>query len=210
MKTVLPMATLGRPVAGKTTLARFLATALGAQYIPEAAIKRCLRPEYVTRDSLDEDLRDVGYRAAIEVVRACLERGTPALVDASFHRRRRRQWLYDAVAKSADGLVWFYCRCDDPTTVARRMDRRARGPKSAETQADSMEVHRFIDATFEEPEDGEVPAELPVAIFDVDTHRNDCPPPRIIGTFREVDRPALARLEHVVRDRLAECRSRPT
>jgi predicted kinase len=203
------MATLGRPVAGKTTLARFLATTLRVQYIPEAAIKRCLRSEYVTRDSLDEDLRDLCYRAAIEVVRACLDRGAPALVDASFHRRRRRQWLYDAVSKTGDGLVLLYCRCDDPATVARRIDMRARGPKSAETQADSLEVHRFIDGTFEEPAPDELPADLPVAIFDVDTHRNECSPPRVIGTFREADRPALAHIHDVVRDRLAACRVWP-
>jgi predicted kinase len=210
MQALLAIATLGRPVAGKTALARFVATTLGLQYIPEAAIKRCLRPEYVTRDSLDEALRDLGYRAAIEVARACLEAGAPALVDAAFHRRHRRRWLYDAVAKTAAGLVLLYCRCDDPAKVAHRIELRARGPKTAETQADSMEVHRAIDAAFEEPEPDEFPADLPVAIFDVDTHRNACPPPRIIGRFREADQPALQRLADLVRDRLAACRAWPT
>jgi predicted kinase len=207
MKTALAMATLGRPVSGKTTLARFVATTLGVQYVPEAALKRCLRPEYVTRDSLDESLRDLGYRAAIEVARACLERGAPALVDASFHRRRRRQWFYDAISKTADGVVWLYCRCDDPAKVARRIEQRALGPKSAETQADSMEVHRFIDAAFEEPVDDEFPAGLPVAIFRVDTDRNVCAAPIVAGAFRDADRSVLTRLHEVVRARLDACRA---
>lgn len=210
MNAPLAMATLGRPVAGKTTLARFLCSTLGVQYIPEAAIKRSLRAGYVTHDSLDEDLRDLGYRAAIEVARACLERRAPVLVDASFHRRRRRQWLYDAVSKLADGLVVLYCRCDDPAKIARRIEMRARGPKSAETQADSMEVYRFIDAAFEEPEEDEFPADLPVAVFDVDTDRNECSAPRVTGTFRDADRPMLAHLQELVADRLRTSRSWPT
>jgi hypothetical protein len=127
-------------------------------------------------------------------------------VDATFHGRRRRQWFYDAVSKIADGVVFFYCRCDDPTKIAQRMASRAVAPKSAETQADSMEVYRFIDTAFEEPIDDEFPAGLPVAMFLVDTHRNECSPPRVSGAFRDADRSALTSLHETVRARLEACR----
>jgi predicted kinase len=147
MSGPLLVAMMGRTGAGKSTLSQVLATGLPAWRISEVAIKRALRSGLSAEDAYDETLRDLGYRAAIAAAQAALGAGLSCIVDASFHRRVRRDW----VAAASGGVIWVYCRCDDEQEVARRIAvRPLDGPDG---HARSMEIYQHIAAAFEEPEE---------------------------------------------------------
>lgn len=172
MNKPLALFTMGRTAVGKTTLAQGLSKTLDALYVPEGAIKRLFRNEYKTEDSLDEDLRDIGYRAAIAAWKASLDFGKSAILDAAFHRKQRRRWLYNAISKNNCCLVVLYCCCDSEEKIRKRIANRKRLPKSAYTQADSMSIFNFIDSQFEEPTRNELSFGIPAALFTIDTNRN--------------------------------------
>lgn len=150
------LATLGRTASGKTTLAKFLASSLGLYYVPEAAFKRVLRPDYSTEDSLDEDLRDIAYQASIAAAAGIVAKGQTPIIDASFHQRRRRQWLIQMAKDARTGLVFLYCRCNDEEETRRRIMRRKHEPKSHATHADSMSIYVHINSEFQELDETEL------------------------------------------------------
>jgi predicted kinase len=147
--------TLGRTASGKTTVSKFLSTRLQLVYISEAKLKRDIveqNTKYNAYDSLSEDLRDQGYKAAIEVGRRCLEHGFSIMIDASFHRKHRRRWLYEVVAAFSCNLVVIYTICSNLHKTRDRILKRDREEKNEFNQADSFSVYKHVDATFEEPQ----------------------------------------------------------
>ena len=164
---------IGRTAAGKTTLSEDLCKQLAIPYVSEAAKKRELKPAYTTEDSLDESLRDRAYHLAIKECCAHVSAGTPSLVDASFHKRYRRDWLYSAAqAAHARAVVGIYCRCPSRAVTTSRITARRTAKKTAKTHADSMTIYDFIDANFDEPSIAELPPLISSALFCVDSQNN--------------------------------------
>lgn len=154
-------------------MSQFISDAIGAEQISEAAIKRAMRPGFATHDCLDESLRDAGYRRAIAACRESLLRDRSVVLDASFHRRVRREWLLQALAPSACAIVGVYLRCDNAAETVRRIRARTATTRDARTQADSIEVFRHIDAGFEEPRIEEFTAGIRGCLFELDTFGNN-------------------------------------
>jgi predicted kinase len=163
---------MGRTAAGKTTLARFLSKRLGARHVSEAALKRALILDYQVADSLDEALRDLGYAAAAAVARQCLLRSESVIVDAAYHRRQRRQELFDATALPLRQLVAIYCACSEIDETRRRIEARQLATPSPFTQANSFDVYRHINGTFEEVAIDEIKEVAPSAIVSFDSWTN--------------------------------------
>ena len=93
--------TLGRTVSGKTTISKYLSAELNLTYISEAKLKRNIierRRTYNAKDSLNEELRDKAYKTAISICEKCLQNGSNLIIDASFHKKYRRQWLYNLIS----------------------------------------------------------------------------------------------------------------
>jgi predicted kinase len=174
MNKILPIiySTMGRTAAGKTTLAQWLHCETSALYVPEGALKRTLRIGYQTEDSLDESLRDYGYTAAIAISKQSVAKGQNCVIDASFHRRFRRQWLYNAIASTEVVIIWLYCKCNSRPEIEKRIRLRKGLPSMAATQANSMEIFDFIDRNFEELASDEVSSPLNVVAIEIDTFHN--------------------------------------
>lgn len=166
------LATLGRTASGKTTLAKFLTSSLGLYYVPEAAFKRALRSDYSTKDSLDEDLRDIAYQASIAAAAGIVAKGQTPIIDASFHQRRRRRWLIQMARDGKAGLVFLYCRCDDEDETRRRIMRRRHELKSYSTHADSMSIYAHINSGFQELDETELHRSEPWAVLTANTVEN--------------------------------------
>lgn len=166
------IATIGRTGAGKTSLAKWLSLRKGAWLVSEAAIKRTLVNSYRMEDSLNEDLRDVGYRAAVAAARELLLKGHETVVDAAFHLARRREWLAESCRRAASGCIWLYCVCDDIEETRRRIARRKVLPPGPHTQANSIDVYHLIDSIFEEPSDEVAQHDLSAAVLTIRTTDN--------------------------------------
>lgn len=163
---------MGRTAAGKSTLAQYLARALGARYVSEAALKRALVRDYSTECSLDESLRDLGYSAASAVAKECINRHESVVVDAAYHRIDRRRNLLDATAHPGRRLVIAYCRCDDEHETRRRITARVAMIASPLTQANSYSVFEHIDRTFQELTIDEIAARDGVTVLRFDSWNN--------------------------------------
>jgi predicted kinase len=188
----------GRPAAGKSTLAQWIADRLPAWRVAEVAIKRALRPTLGPADVFDEDLRNVSYRAAISAAEALVGSGRSCVIDATFHRRERRVWITSMAASMQTTTIWLYCRCDDEREVGRRLAGRALdGPDG---HARSFEAFRYMNASFEEPLDDEWSPSDRVVLLAVDTAAKCGAAPRFPGTADTALMDEAKRVERVVSD----------
>lgn len=148
----MTIAMLGRTGAGKTTTALRLQKTLGYELVESAG----MREELGLMDCFSDEVRDLSYRRMID------RAGGNVILDASFHRRERRQWLYEAV----DSVVFVYCVCSDLFEVKRRILSR-KNVDGCRAMADDLAVYDLIDNTFEEIEPFEIV--IPTVVFTVDT-----------------------------------------
>lgn len=176
MNTRFLFATLGHTAAGKTTLSKYLLNdnAFGLIYIEEGNIKRQLVGNYTTKDSLNEELRDMAYSIAINQADNYLYKND-VLIDASFHRLERRSKLYTMVKENPNipKLIWLYCYCPNINKVQQRISKRKTEIKKAETQADSMNIYNHIINTFNTPIIDEIPNDIQGAIIYINTDSNE-------------------------------------
>ena len=175
MSTYFLYATIGHTAAGKTTLCKYLLEDgnIVFSYIEEGQIKRDIVGNYSTKDSLNENLRDVAYDIAIGQARDYLDK-SDVLIDDSFHRLERRKKLY-AMAKAKHNtpeIIWLYCYCPNIKKIEKRIDQRKIAVKKAETQADSMSIYNHIIETFDIPNISEIPLDINGAIIYINTDNN--------------------------------------
>ena len=202
----IAIATMGRTASGKTTVAKFLAQQLNATMVPEAAMKRALRTSYLTEDSLDEDLRDLGYRAAIAVFKECLAQKKPAIIDASFHSLRRRDWLYDSIRGLRPQFIMIYCQCANEEKTQMRILHRAQMPVTSETQANSIGIFRHIDRTFDEPSPSEFSNVACAGLFVLDTDMNMIRSIDVYGFTGQASRDYIIKTQSILESYLLEAR----
>ena len=160
---------IGHTAAGKTTTLRKIADKCGIDFISEGLIKRNLVGEsFDVHNSMDEDLRSSGYKKAIGMAFDLLEKKDAVILDASFHQRFRRLWVYDEIInRNLDCVViWVYCYCDRIEEVAKRINLRANAKKiTADIQARTMEVYYYTIKTFSEVKIIDFPKEISTAII---------------------------------------------
>jgi len=152
LKTIV--CTLGRTATGKTTISKYLASSLGVSYISEGEIKRALvhqNKEYDVNDCLDEALRDIAYEEAVRKAKSILCSSDCVIIDASFHKFKRRQLVYDLAHSIGGYVVFLYTICRDISIIQKRIMNRKTQDKTYETHADSFRVYEYINATFDEP-----------------------------------------------------------
>jgi hypothetical protein len=172
------IATVGHTAAGKTTMLRYLCdnALFDINYINEGQIKRQLRPNYSTKDSLDEELRDKAYRRAIQqAYQSIQEEGSIVqLIDASFHRMFRRKWIYDCIQDSEEmiKLLWLFLYCPELSKVEKRINNRKAMIKAADNHADSVDIYKHIISQLEAPSLGEVPDCFEVGLIYINTDSN--------------------------------------
>ena len=112
----------GRPGAGKTTLARALATEFGALYLRIDSIEDGLRASALKIT----DLMDGGYAVGRELATDALLMGHLVVVDAVNPDRECRQG-WDAVASDTESEInWVFVTCSDAGEHLRRITERHR------------------------------------------------------------------------------------
>jgi predicted kinase len=152
----LVVGVMGQTAAGKSTLGRALGEWEGFTYLSQSACKLALKPEWTEADNLDEGLRDQGYRLVLELTEGEVRRGRVPVVDAGWHRRRRREWLYETCRRPGAALLLIYVTCSDLGEVQRRLRLRAERQAGVDDIAASMATYWHIDREFEEVEDREL------------------------------------------------------
>lgn len=151
MKDKCIIAMVGHTAAGKTTLAKYLSEKLDVPYISEGEFKRSLKSKYISENSLDEELRDRGYKMAIGYCMELLSVNNIVIIDASFHKLVRRIWLFDALSLHPEtNVIWLYCDCPNEKEVKRRINIRVNAKeKNADNQADQFYIYEYIKSTFD-------------------------------------------------------------
>jgi adenylate kinase family enzyme len=164
--------TVGHTAAGKTTLSKYLAEELCIPYVSEGLIKRNLVKEYSSENSLDESLRDNGYKKAIGKTVEILLEETAVILDASFHKLSRRLWVYESLKKIENlSYVWLDCNCPNVSEVKKRiLARESDKNKTADNQADRFYVYEHIMSNFDTVRLSDFP--LSTAIISIDTEKN--------------------------------------
>ncbi len=169
MRVVIAM--LGRTAAGKTTTARELSRRIGnSLYIGQSALKIALtdRDPKITSSHLNESLRDFGYRAAVAVAEEAIRKNITPLIDASFQKVARRDWVFSlARRRGIDLLVFIYCCCSSEDETKKRIARRST-KVGIDNAAGDYAVYKHISDNFEEITSAESGG-IPTAVFYVDT-----------------------------------------
>ena len=101
--------------------------------------------------------------------KANLQQKIPTIVDATFHKARRRQALYEAVKGEASQILVLYCVCESIDEAARRIRNRKATNHRIDDRADSMDIYEFNDAGFQEPGLTELPPGIPGKICIIGT-----------------------------------------
>jgi len=165
------IAMLGRTAAGKTTTARELSRRIGdSLYIGQSALKLALtdKDHKLTSTHLNESLRDYGYRAAVAVAEEAIRKEITPLIDASFHKVARREWVFSlARRRGIDLLVFIYCFCSSEDETKKRIARRS-SKEGIDNAAGDYAVYKHISDNFEEITLAESEG-IPSAVFYVDT-----------------------------------------
>jgi predicted kinase len=162
----------GHTASGKTTLSRWLAANTAAIHISQSARKRALVTEYSAADSLREDLRERGYEAALADALECIRAGSTPIIDASYHKLARRRRVYEGAAAVGAFVILIDCFCPSTDEVSRRIAARRGVPKTADNQADSMQIYHHILGTEDPFSEGEVPGCVPTGFIRINTSAN--------------------------------------
>lgn len=174
MKEKFIIAMIGHTAAGKTTLAKYLSERLNSPCISEGKLKRSLKTQYISENSLDEELRDKGYKMAIMHCIEQLSLNDIVIIDASFHRLIRRIWLYDAITSQLGiSVIWLYCDCPNENEVKNRLYKRAsEKEKNADNQADQFYIYEYIKSTFDPVSVDDFNPRINTAIIKINTAAN--------------------------------------
>ena len=169
MRVIIAM--LGRTAAGKTTTARELSMRIqDSLFISQSALKIALTDKdyKFTSFHLDETLRDIGYTAAIAVAEEAIRKEITPLIDASFHKVARRDWVFSLARRCRiDLLVFIYCYCSSEDETKKRIARRS-FKEGIDNAAGDYAVYKHISDNFEEITLAESKG-FPTAVFYVDT-----------------------------------------
>ena len=161
---------MGRTAAGKTTAAHNISKELKAVYLSSSVAKENLAKEHTLKSCLDESFRDQSYDAINKATVHNLGIGVSSVLDASFHLRKRRTALNEAVKDKAARIVIIYCYCNEETETAKRIKNRQLNPEFPHNRGCEMDVYHHIDAGFEEPGFDEFPRGIPVSLIYLDTY----------------------------------------
>lgn len=200
------IAMVGHTAAGKTTLAKYLSEKLDIPYISEGALKRSLKSQYVSENSLDETLRDQGYKMAIALCIELLSENDIVIIDASFHKLLRRIWLFDALnPQIRTNIIWIHCNCPNENEIRARLHRRVIArEKTAENQADQFYIYQYIKSNFDTVKIDDFKLNVGTAIVMIDTSdnvivgidKNACCSTSLLSTLTETILPNYLRMKH--------------
>ena len=169
---------IGHTAAGKTTLLRRLSTVFNLSFISEGALKRSLVEKYENSCSVDEDLRSNGYKLALQKAMTILKSENTVILDASFHKKFRRMWVYEYLNQfnlySNAHILWIYCYCSNRDVVKSRIHLREISKiKNADNQADKMFIYDYIIKEFDPVSINDFPLDSKSSVLVIDSYINE-------------------------------------
>lgn len=150
----------GLPGTGKSTLARALAARCGFERVSSDEMRKSLAgapPEARGLPLYSQDWTERTYAALLSRARAALLAGGRVLVDASFHRRARREAFRALAAELRLPFLVLWCRAPRDLALARLASRRGDA-----SDADAG-VHEAMSSSWEPFDDDEPHAALDAA-----------------------------------------------
>lgn len=134
-KTIVMM--YGYPTSGKTTAAAkirnyFQAKGVAAEVLSSAKYRLKGRKHSSTVAFIDEKnnrtkkVKDNAYKELCKRARLCLKKGMLPILDATFHKLRRRKWVYSLAAKEKAQVyvVWTVFRGGSGKTILNYLRHR--------------------------------------------------------------------------------------
>ncbi|MFH1916755.1 MAG: AAA family ATPase [Nanoarchaeota archaeon] len=102
-----------------------------------------------TTASIDERVektrkeKDDSYRKLLELAEEKVNEGIVPILDATFHKRYRREWVYELAKKLKEDLVVLSCVFDDEDEIERILKQRA-GTGDKDAILDSNEMRAIM------------------------------------------------------------------
>lgn len=120
----------GLPGSGKSTIAEKLSS-----YIKNSVVLKTvsMRPvhgngvELFDENNLTtrED-KDVSYRALCDAARKAVKEGKSPILDATFHKKYRRQWVYDLGKELHEKVIVISTECNEKVVFERLKNRKGK------------------------------------------------------------------------------------
>lgn len=114
------IAVAGLPGSGKTYFAQRLAEKLGAQHISSDALRKQLFPSPTYHPTEKQAV----YQQLLAMAQRHLTRGTDTILDATFHKQERREWITSELARNGHVPYWMVVQADENTTLKRVSKKR--------------------------------------------------------------------------------------
>lgn len=136
----------GLPGSGKSFLAEKL-----AKSIPNAVILKTVsyrKTELKGTERFNENNpvakkeKDESYKLLLEETRKCLQEGKTPILDATFHKKYRREWFYQ-LAKELKQKIAIIDVIADEQEIKKRMQER-KGKTDKDAYLDSWDAHKLM------------------------------------------------------------------
>lgn len=101
------------------------------------------------------ELRDRAYLKLIKKAESLLSDEIVIILDASFSRLHRREWVYEICERHDSKLYIVWCECDDENEIRKRLVKRYLESKRADDLANSYKIYTYVKNQAEKLEDFE-------------------------------------------------------
>ncbi|MGM5480657.1 MAG: AAA family ATPase [Nanobdellota archaeon] len=159
--------THGPPTSGKSTITYEIEKALQQKNIS------CIKASSVekrdkkstkkfTLQSIDETnpftkkQKDDSYKKLIENASKEHQQQSVILLDATFHKKYRREWLYEMAKEKQDRIICIDCKEPDSKTVNKILDKRKKESEDKKSLLNSIEQFNLMKEQQESLEDDEI------------------------------------------------------
>lgn len=140
----------GLPVSGKSTLAKALQDQ-GLGIIIKSVLTRDPKStRKFTTASIDETVektkkeKDDSYKKLLELAELELKKGNTPILDATFHKQYRRQWVYNLCEELNQKLILIWCAWDDEQAIKEVLRKRHEDKSTKDNVLDTWEQYMMM------------------------------------------------------------------
>lgn len=160
----------GFTAVGKTSFCEYLISQnKNFVHIKNSEIKRSLKKNYVSSDSEKEGLRNKSYAKSIDLALEEVKNGYIPIIDASFHKKNRRNAIYEKAQAIKAKIFCIHLTCDFSIIEKRIKSRKSERP-TWKNQASDISVYNHLVLTGDEIANSEL--ELFDLYFKINTGSN--------------------------------------
>lgn len=88
--------------------------------------------------------RDKSYKIIIDLSKEYLLKNKIVILDASFNKKYRRDWVYDLVDEIKANLIIIWCECKNKVKIKERIKKRYGDFLNPDNQANSFKVYSLV------------------------------------------------------------------